>query len=139
VHGGAFPVWYAPVQVDVLPIGAEQAGAADRFAADAIGAGLRAEVRHDGSIAARIRAAAERKVPYVAVIGAREAADGLVALRLRDGRRLPPGPAAEAVALIAKVAAARSGELHPTAPPTTPGRTEGFLPGQAGAAERAKP
>ncbi|GIE93737.1 threonine--tRNA ligase [Paractinoplanes rishiriensis] len=104
VHGGAFPVWYAPVQLDVLPIGADQSAAASAFAAEAIRAGLRAEVHHDGSIGARIRAAAERKVPYVAVLGAREVADGSVALRLRDGRQLPPRPAAEAIALVASVA-----------------------------------
>ena len=104
VHAGAFPVWYAPVQIDVLPIGAAHADAAGRFARDAIEAGLRAEAHHDGSIGARIRAAAERKIPYVAVIGDREAADGLVALRLRDGRQLPPQPAAEAIAMIAAVA-----------------------------------
>jgi threonyl-tRNA synthetase len=125
VHAGAFPVWYAPVQVDVLPIGAEQAADAEAVVAAAIEAGLRAEAHHDGSIGARIRAAAERKVPYVAVIGAREAADGLVALRLRDGRQLPPMPAAEAIALVANVAAARAG---------------GLLPGdQAGVAVRARP
>ena len=104
VHAGAFPIWYAPVQIDVLPIGAAHADAAGRFARDAIEAGLRAEAHHDGSIGARIRAAAERKIPYVAVIGDREAADGLVALRQRDGRQLPPQPAAEAIAMIAAVA-----------------------------------
>ena len=45
---------------------------------------------------ARVRAAALRKIPYVAVIGAREAADGRVALRLRDGRQLDPMPVADA-------------------------------------------
>jgi threonyl-tRNA synthetase len=112
VHAGAFPVWYSPVQVAVLPIAAAHAGggqaaAADRFARDAIEAGLRVEVHRDGSIGARIRAAAERKIPYVAVIGDREAADGLVALRLRDGRQLPPQPAAEAIASIAAIASER--------------------------------
>ena len=119
VHGGAFPVWYAPVQLDVLPVGAEDVSS---FASAAIEAGLRVEVHHDGSLGARIRAAAERKIPYVGVIGAREAADGLVALRLRDGRQLDPMPAAEAIALVAAVASARSGDLL-----------------QAGAAVRARP
>ncbi|MBG0561989.1 threonine--tRNA ligase [Actinoplanes aureus] len=111
VHGGAFPVWYAPVQLDVLPIGAEQDAAARDFAQNALAAGLRAEVHHDGSVGARIRDAAGRKIPYVAVIGGREAADGRVALRLRDGRQLDPMPGADAIALIASVAAARSPAL----------------------------
>ena len=110
-HAGAFPVWYAPVQVEVLPIGGEQRAAADAFVRTAVEQGLRAEVSADGSVGARIRAAAGRKVPYVAVIGGREAAEGLVALRLRDGRRLPPQPQPEAVARIAEVAAARSANL----------------------------
>jgi threonyl-tRNA synthetase len=112
-HAGAFPVWYAPVQVVVLPIGAGHQAAAAAFARAAIEAGLRAEVRQDGSIGNRIREAAARKVPYVAVIGEREAAAGAAALRLRDGRKLPAQPAAEAIALISAVAVGRSGALLP--------------------------
>ncbi|WP_328461667.1 threonine--tRNA ligase [Actinoplanes sp. NBC_00393] len=111
VHGGAFPVWYSPVQLAVLPVGADQDEAASAVVRDALAAGLRVEAHRDGSVGARIREAAARKIPYVAVIGAREAVDGRVALRLRNGRQLDPMPAAEAIALIASVAAARSGDL----------------------------
>ncbi|HET9516784.1 MAG TPA: threonine--tRNA ligase, partial [Actinoplanes sp.] len=97
VHAGAFPVWYAPVQLVVVPVGSGQDDAADAFVRDAVAAGLRAEVDRDASLGARVRAAAQRKVPYVAVIGPREAPLGQVALRLRDGRRLPAMPAADAV------------------------------------------
>ena len=114
-HAGVFPVWYSPVQIGVLPVGAAQHKAAEVVAADAIAAGLRAEVHHDGSLGSRIRDAARRKIPYVAVVGAREAADGLVALRLRDGRRLPVMPYGEAIALVGAVAAERSHELLPAA------------------------
>jgi threonyl-tRNA synthetase len=113
VHAGAFPVWYAPVQLDVLPVAAEQGDAAAAVARQAIEAGLRAACHHDGSVGARIRDAAGRKIPYVAVVGAREAAAGLVALRLRDGRQLDPMPAGEAIALISAVVAGRSGALLP--------------------------
>jgi threonyl-tRNA synthetase len=112
-HAGAFPVWYAPVQIVVLPVAAGQGPAADAFARAAIGAGLRAEVRHDGSIGARIRDAAARKIPYVAVIGGREAAAGQASLRLRDGRQLPAQPIGEAIGLVCVVAAARSSGLLP--------------------------
>jgi len=114
-HAGAFPVWYSPVQIGVLPVGAGQHEAAAGFAREAIVAGLRAQVEHDGSIAARVRDAARRKIPYVAVIGPREQADGLVALRLRDGRRPAAMPYAQAVALVKAVAAERSPELLPAA------------------------
>jgi threonyl-tRNA synthetase len=104
-------VWYAPVQLVVLPIAPSQAEAADSLARDAIEAGLRAEVDHDGSIGNRIRTASQRRIPYVAVIGSREAPLGEVALRLRDGQQLPPMARAAAIALIARVAASRSHDL----------------------------
>ncbi|WP_433347238.1 threonine--tRNA ligase [Micromonospora sp. CA-111912] len=115
-HDGAFPPWYAPVQVTVLPVDPDdpgQAAAADRLARDAVALGLRAEVDGGGSLGSRIRDTARRRVPYVAVLGAREAADGAVALRLRDGRRLDPRPAADALALVASVVATRSAALLP--------------------------
>jgi threonyl-tRNA synthetase len=114
VHAGAFPVWYSPVQVSAVPVGPEQEPAAQGFARDAIAAGLRVEVDPDGTVGARVRAAAQRRIPYVAVIGAREAADGLVSLRLRDGRQLPAMSAADAVALVASVVARRCPDLLPT-------------------------
>ncbi|MEV4724016.1 threonine--tRNA ligase [Micromonospora humida] len=112
-HQGAFPPWYAPVQLLLLPVDAGQAGAVDRLARRAVDAGLRVEVDAGGSLGARVRDAAHRRVPYVGVVGAREAADDAVALRLRDGRSLDPMPAADAVRLIGAVVAARSAQLLP--------------------------
>jgi len=112
-HGGAFPVWYSPVQVAVVPVSDGQAGAAAEFERAAVVAGLRVDVAAEGSMGARVRAAALRKIPYVAVIGAREAADCRVALRLRDGRQLDSIPVADALGLIAGVVADRSRELLP--------------------------
>jgi threonyl-tRNA synthetase len=107
-HEGAFPVWYAPLQVRVLPVSADVAGAASAFASAAVAAGLRADVDVEGgSLGARVRAAAALKVPYVAVIGEREAAAGAVALRERGGRELPAMPVASALALIGAAATAR--------------------------------
>ncbi|MBO4206911.1 threonine--tRNA ligase [Micromonospora echinofusca] len=94
-HGGAFPAWYAPTQVVVLPVDAAQQPAAAAFTSDCVAAGLRAEQHADGTLGARIRRAAERKVPYVAVVGAREAAAGQVSLRRRGPAAGLPGPAAQ--------------------------------------------
>jgi threonyl-tRNA synthetase len=58
------------------------------------------------SLASRIRRCAQRRVPYVAVIGEREAAAGEVALRRRDGKELPPMPAADGLRLVADAVAA---------------------------------
>ncbi|WP_422774922.1 threonine--tRNA ligase [Plantactinospora sp. WMMC1484] len=113
VHAGAFPAWYAPVQVRVLPVGPEQAAAAEAFRRDCVSAGLRAEMVGDGSLGARIRDAALRRVPYAAVLGAREVSAGEVALRLRDGRGIDPLAAPDALRLIAGVVASHSAELLP--------------------------
>lgn len=109
VHGGAFPAWYAPVQAVVLPLADPEP--AHAFQRAGIEAGLRVEVSADGSLGSRIRQSALRKVPYVAVLGPREAANGQVALRLRDGRELPPMPVDAALALIGRVVAQRSFDL----------------------------
>jgi threonyl-tRNA synthetase len=89
VHGGAFPPWLAPTQLAILPVARGQASVAAGLKHRAIADGLRAEVldASEGSLGARIRSA--RLVPYLAVIGEREAQAGEVALRLRDGRQLP--------------------------------------------------
>jgi threonyl-tRNA synthetase len=111
VHAGAFPAWYAPVQLVVLPIGADQVAAADGLVRAAIAAGLRAELAgpEHGSLGARIRA--HRLVPYQAIIGADEAAADAVALRLRDGRKLPAMPASEALGRVSRQVGAHSAAL----------------------------
>jgi threonyl-tRNA synthetase len=100
VHEGAFPAWYAPIQLAVLPVSEAQDARCRQLAADALCAGLRVEVLADGSLSARIRDAAKRKIPYVAVIGAREAESGRVALRQRGGAELPLMSVEEAIKLI---------------------------------------
>jgi threonyl-tRNA synthetase len=100
VHEGAFPAWYAPVQLAVLPVGEAQDAVARKVSDLALGAGLRVDLLVEGSVGLRIREAAKRKIPYVAVIGAREADSGEVALRLRDGSQLPSLPIEEAIGLI---------------------------------------
>jgi threonyl-tRNA synthetase len=111
VHGGAFPSWLAPVQLAVLPVADAQLPEADALAAQAVGTGLRAVVARPeaGSLGARIRAS--RLVPYQAVIGAREAAAGQAALRLRDGRQVPAGPIDAVLARIGERVAAHCTEL----------------------------
>ncbi len=109
VHGGAFPAWLAPVQLVILPVAQAQNGAAGKLLHLARRMGLRAEIAgpEQGTLGARVRAA--RLVPYQAVIGEREAEGdgGLVAVRLRDGRRPGVVPGAELVDRIAARVAAR--------------------------------
>jgi threonyl-tRNA synthetase len=110
-HGGAFPAWLAPVQLLVLPVSAGEAAAADELAAAGEAAGIRVAVSppSDGSLGARIRGG--RLVPYLAVVGAKEAAAGEVAVRLRDGRQLPGLAAARVVDGIGSSARARDAAL----------------------------
>jgi threonyl-tRNA synthetase len=110
-HGGAFPAWLAPVQLVILPVTDAELPQAAALLQQGLDQGLRPQLAgpEHGSLGARIRAA--RLVPYQAVIGGREAAGGQVALRLRDGRRLEPCPAAEALARIGARVAAHSPAL----------------------------
>jgi threonyl-tRNA synthetase len=83
-YAGAFPLWLAPEQVRVLPITDKQMeyarGVADRLRA----ADFRVTVDERGEkIGARIRDAQMEKVPYMLVVGGREAAAGQVAVRSR--------------------------------------------------------
>ncbi|MEU3606883.1 threonine--tRNA ligase [Streptomyces sp. NPDC035033] len=115
-HGGAFPAWLAPTQLVVLPVSGGELPDADALARRCVALGLRAEVADPerGSLAARIRAA--RLVPYQLVVGAAEAADGRVSLRLRDGRRIGPLPADEVLARIGALVGARATDLWDAAP-----------------------
>ena len=81
---GAFPLWLAPVQVVVLPISEKFNDYARDVLARLKSAGLRAEadLRSD-KIGAKIREATLAKVPYMLVVGEKEAADGKVAVRHR--------------------------------------------------------
>jgi threonyl-tRNA synthetase len=97
-HGGAFPPWLAPVQLVALPISATELPHAEALVHAAIDQGLRAEVASDGSLGARIRE--HKLVPYLAIIGASEAAAGEASIRLRDGRKLPPLSVVDALARI---------------------------------------
>ncbi|MCW8377112.1 threonine--tRNA ligase [Streptomyces justiciae] len=111
-HGGAFPAWLAPVQLLVLPVAEEQYGQAEKAVRRALDLGLRAELAgpEHGTLGARIRSA--RLVPYVAVIGEREAADGdLAAVRLRDGRRPGVVSVEELLARVEGVVRTRGAEL----------------------------
>ena len=81
---GAFPVWLAPEQVRVIPISDAQADAARGLAARLKAAGLRAHTDdRNETLNYRIREGEMQKVPYMAVVGQREAESNSLALRVR--------------------------------------------------------
>ncbi|MHB9145021.1 MAG: threonine--tRNA ligase [Symbiobacteriia bacterium] len=82
---GAFPVWLSPVQVKVLPISDAQLDYAWQVAKELQAAGVRVEVEErNEKIGAKIRDAQLEKVPYMLVVGAKEADAGKVAVRSRE-------------------------------------------------------
>ena len=87
-YGGKFPVWLAPEQVKILPITDDQLEAADGILDRLRKEGIRASVdRRSDRIGAKIRIARNERVPYMAVIGEKEVAEGTVTLRGRDGEQ----------------------------------------------------
>jgi threonyl-tRNA synthetase len=86
-YGGAFPVWLAPVQVRLLPVGEQHREAVSSLAARLTGEGFRADVdARDETLGKRIREAELEKLPYVVVWGDRESEDA-VAVRARGGEQ----------------------------------------------------
>jgi threonyl-tRNA synthetase len=80
--GGAFPLWLAPEQVRVLPITDEVLAVAAEYVQELRAAGIRASVDdRTETLNYKIREAETQKVPYMAVLGKREAEAGTVAVR----------------------------------------------------------
>lgn len=84
--GGDFPFWLAPEQVRVIPVSDRHLGYAGAVREALVAAGIRAEVDARGeSMGRRIRDGELQKVPYLSVVGDREAESGTVSLRARHG------------------------------------------------------
>jgi threonyl-tRNA synthetase len=82
---GKFPVWLSPTQVKILPITDRQEAYANELCAKMKGAGIRVSVdNRNEKIGYKIREAQMEKVPYMLVVGANEAENGLVSVRRRD-------------------------------------------------------
>ena len=107
-YGGAFPVWLAPTQAEIIPIADRHLPYAERARAELEAAGVRAHVDARGErMNAKIRDAQMQKTPYMLVVGDKEAEAGGAAVRLRSGEDLGIAPLAEIAARIAGEAARR--------------------------------
>ncbi len=101
-YGGAFPTWLAPVQAEVVPIAERHLEYARRVEAQAADAGLRAHVdARNERMNAKIRDAQLQKIPYMLVVGDREANAGTAAVRLRSGENLGAMPIPQVIERIA--------------------------------------
>jgi threonyl-tRNA synthetase len=106
---GAFPVWLAPEQVRVLPISDDLAPPAADIVQQMKAKGIRASIDTHDTLNYRIREAEMMKVPYMAVVGRREAESGTVAVRTRGaGKKQDVVPVAEFIERVRVEIAQRS-------------------------------
>ena len=83
---GNFPLWLAPVQVKVLPISDRFMNYAEKVNAALEDAGIRTELDRRGEkIGYKIREAQQQKVPYMVIVGQKEAESGTLSIRNRAG------------------------------------------------------
>ena len=108
-YGGAFPVWLAPVQAVVIPIADRHLEYARQVEDQLATSGIRVQTdARSERMNAKIREAQVQKVPYMLVVGDREAEAGAAAVRLRSGEDLGAQPVADVVARILEESARRS-------------------------------
>ncbi len=83
---GAFPLWLAPVQVEVIPVSERHLDYAAQVRDQLAAAGLRCELdERNEKMGYKIREAQMMKIPYMLVVGDKEAESGLVSVRSRQG------------------------------------------------------
>lgn len=93
---GKFPLWLSPVQVKILPISGKFAGYAASVERALKNEGLRCEIDgRDEKIGYKIRSARMERVPYILVVGEKEAQDGSVSVRSREDGDLGNMPVEE--------------------------------------------
>lgn len=115
-YAGAFPVWLAPVQVSIIPITDDQIPYAREVERTLVTAGLRVSVEDQrGRMQAKIRDAQMQKIPYMLVVGKREAENGMVAVRLRTEQDLGALSVDAFKELALGQVASKSLELQPAA------------------------
>ncbi len=114
-YAGNFPVWLAPVQAVVIPVSDERHADYARQVYERLQeAGVRAELDlRKERMNSKVRDAQLQKVPYMLVVGDKEAASNAVSVRLRSNENLGAVPLDEFLANVEKLVASRSRELWP--------------------------
>ena len=108
---GAFPVWLSPVQVKILPITDRSAEYSRELQKKLEAAGVRAETDlRNEKIGYKIREAQSQKIPYMLVIGDKEAEAGNVSVRTRSGGDMGAMSVADFLARITGEIASRTRE-----------------------------
>jgi threonyl-tRNA synthetase len=111
-YAGAFPVWLSPVQAVMIPIAERHVDYANKVADQLKAIGVRVEVdARNEKMNAKIREHAMQKVPFLLVVGDKEAEAGKVNVRIRGKEKTEDMPAAEFVEKIKKLIAEKSPKL----------------------------
>lgn len=100
-YAGALPVWLAPEQARILTVSDAAAGAAVKIKDELVAQGIR--VGHDSrneKLGFKVREAQMAKIPYMLIMGEKEAREGNVSVRLRGGDNLGQKTVAEVVEII---------------------------------------
>lgn len=106
---GKLPTWLSPVQVVVLPTSDKYADYARKVVSKLRGLGLRVELwTAEETLGRRIKRAYDMAVPYIVVVGGREAETGSVSIRGRGNLRVDSVPLEEFADLLAKEVSSRS-------------------------------
>ena len=105
---GKFPVWLAPVQVKVIPVSEKSMEYATGVYEKLRAAGIRTELDHkDEKVGYKIRQAQLEKVPFMLVLGEKEAAEGAITVRSRDKGDLGSAQLDEFIADVKKMVESR--------------------------------
>ncbi len=100
-YAGAFPAWLAPVQVKLIPISDRHLEHVNKVAAEMKTRGIRVEIDDRSErMNLKIRQAQLEKIPYMVVIGDKEAADNTVSVRKRSGEQLPVQPLSSFIEML---------------------------------------
>jgi len=98
---GKFPLWYAPVQLKVIPVSEKFNETAKKIVENANAAGLRVELdERNERVGYKIREAETHKIPFMVVVGQQEEESGLLKLRHQGGEELEPMPAHDMINLL---------------------------------------
>ena len=109
---GAFPVWLAPVQAMIVPIADRHNEYAARVAQQLKDRGMRVETdSRTERMNAKIRDATLQKIPYMLIVGDKEAAADAVSVRLRTGEDLKSMPMEQFMGMAETIIKAKSLEL----------------------------
>jgi threonyl-tRNA synthetase len=111
-YAGAFPLWLAPVQVKVIPIADRHVDYAREVEKKLVAQGFRVEVdTRNERMNAKIRDAQLQKIPYMLVVGDKEAEAGAVSVRLRTNEDLKAMPLEQFIGMAKRLVDVKSMEL----------------------------